>query len=297
MPLTSSWAIEKDKTMTSVIACIDGSVSAPAVCDYAAWASLSLEAPLTFVHVLDQRQYPVAPDLSGNIGLGSREHLLDELASLDEQRGKLALEQGRIMLAAAKERAITGGVDAPESKQRHGDLLDSLQELEGETRLLVIGRQGKSSSGLNQHVGSQLENVIRIMHRPVLVAPVNFQKPESAMLAFDGSATTRKGVEMLASSPLLKGLPIHLVMVGPESDESSAQLGWAQNVLLNAGFTVYGETRSGEIEPTLHAYQKEHGIDLLVMGAYGHSRIRQLLVGSTTTSMLRTTTSPLLLLR
>jgi nucleotide-binding universal stress UspA family protein len=34
-----------------------------------------------------------------------------------------------------------------------------------------------------------------------------------------------------------------------------------------------------------------------VMGAYGHSRIRQLLVGSTTTSMLRTTTSPLLLLR
>ncbi|MBN0459294.1 universal stress protein, partial [Pseudomonas aeruginosa] len=91
--------------MTHVIACIDGSTSAPAVCDYAAWASLSLEAPLTFLHVLDQRQYPVAADLSGNIGLGSREHLLDELASLDEQRGKLALEQGRIMLAAAKERA------------------------------------------------------------------------------------------------------------------------------------------------------------------------------------------------
>ncbi|NPZ02087.1 universal stress protein, partial [Pseudomonas aeruginosa] len=44
-------------------------------------------------------------------------------------------------------------------------------------------------------------------------------------------------------------------------------------------------------------YQKEHGIDLLVMGAYGHSRIRQFLVGSTTTSMLRTTISPLLLLR
>lgn len=33
------------------------------------------------------------------------------------------------------------------------------------------------------------------------------------------------------------------------------------------------------------------------MGAYGHSRIRQFLVGSTTTSMLRSTTSPLLLLR
>jgi len=104
-------------------------------------------------------------------------------------------------------------------------------------------------------------------------------------------------VEMLAASSLLKGLPIHLVMVGPVNDESSAQLDWAQKVLLNVGFTVRAETLNGEIEPTLHAYQKEHGIDLLVMGAYGHSRIRQFLVGSTTTSMLRTTTGPLLLLR
>lgn len=283
--------------MSNVIACIDNSASAPAICDYAAWASLSLDAPLTFLHVLDQQQYPVAADLSGNIGLGSREHLLEELAALDEQRGKLALEQGRIILAAAKERAIRGGVDAPESRQRHGDLLESLQELESDIRLLVIGRQGASSGGLSQHVGSQLESVIRIMHRPVLVTPASFQKPQSAMLAFDGSATTRKGVEMLATSPLLKGLAVHLLMVGPTSNESSAQLDWAQKLLLNAGLSVHAEIRDGEIEPTLHAYQKEQGIDLMIMGAYGHSRIRQFLVGSTTTNMLRTTTSPLLLLR
>ena len=190
--------------MTQVIACIDGSTSAPAVCDYAAWASLSLEAPLTFLHVLDQRQYPVAADLSGNIGLGSREHLLDELASLDEQRGKLALSKGGSCLRPRKSGPLDG-VAAPESKQRHGDLLESLQELQTETRLLVIGRQGESSGNLSQQVGSQLESVIRIMHRPILVTPASFQKPKSAMLAFDGGATTRKGVEMLAASPLLKG--------------------------------------------------------------------------------------------
>jgi len=39
------------------------------------WASLSLEAPLTFLHVLDQRQYPVQRYLSGNMGLAAREHL------------------------------------------------------------------------------------------------------------------------------------------------------------------------------------------------------------------------------
>ncbi|HBO1414522.1 universal stress protein [Pseudomonas aeruginosa] len=283
--------------MPHVIACIDGSASAPAVCDYAAWASLSLGAPLTFLHVLDQRQYPVAADLSGNIGLGSREHLLDELTSLDEQRGKLALEQGRIMLAAAKERAIADGVTAPEGRQRHGDLLESLRELESETRLLVIGRQGKSSGGAEQHVGSQLESVIRLMQRPVLVTPVNFKRPGRAMLAFDGSATTRKGVEMLASSPLLKGMPVHLVMVGAQSKESWAQLDAACDALGTVGIQVYTAIRTGEVEPTLHAYQAEHGIDLLVMGAYGHSRIRQFLIGSTTTTMLRTTDTPLLLLR
>tara|TARA_R110002072_G_scaffold33473_2_gene101270 strand:- start:5117 stop:5977 length:861 start_codon:yes stop_codon:yes gene_type:complete len=286
--------------MTHVIACIDGSASAPPVCDFAAWAALNLQAPLTFLHVLDQRHYPVSGevDLSGNIGLGSREHLLDELAGLDERRGKLALEQGRIMLAAAKERAIADGVGAPQCKQRHGDLLESLTDLQNETRLLVIGRQGESSVGHSQHVGSQLESVIRLMHRPILVTPTRFKAPESAMLAFDGSATTRKGVEMLASSPLLAGLPIHLVTVGQETDESAAQLDWARQLLQAAEFTVHTATRKGEIEPTLHAYQQQHGIDLLVMGAYGHSRIRQFLVGSTTTSMLRTTTaSPLLLLR
>ncbi len=69
--------------MTNGIACIDGSASAPAVCDYAAWACLNLNAPLTFLHVLDERLYPVTADLSRNIGLGSREHLLDKLAALD----------------------------------------------------------------------------------------------------------------------------------------------------------------------------------------------------------------------
>ena len=80
--------------MTRVMACIDNSQSSLAVCDYAAWASQRLSAPLTLLHVLDKEKYPASADLSGNIGLGSREHLLEELAMLDAQRAKLALEHG-----------------------------------------------------------------------------------------------------------------------------------------------------------------------------------------------------------
>ena len=109
--------------MTHVMACIDGSPQAAAVCDFAAWASQRLGAPLTLLHVLDRRQFPVSGDLSGIIGLGSREFLLQELATLDEKRAKLALEEGRMMLDAARQRAISAGVAQPECRQRHGDLV------------------------------------------------------------------------------------------------------------------------------------------------------------------------------
>lgn len=283
--------------MTHVMACIDGSPQAAAVCDCSAWASKRLDAPLTLLHVLDRQQYPVSGDLSGIIGLGSREFLLQQLATLDEKRAKLALEEGRMMLDSARQRAISAGVAQPECRQRHGDLVESLRDLQDETRLLVIGRQGEDSGDAIQHIGSQLENVIRTMQRPILVAPGDFSEPQSVMLAFDGSATSRKGVEMLAGSPLFKDMPIHLVMVAADTADNQAQLENARGVLTAAGFNVEIAIRAGEVEPTLHAYQAEHGIDLLVMGAYGHSRIRQFFVGSTTTNMIRTTSTPLLLLR
>jgi nucleotide-binding universal stress UspA family protein len=117
------------------------------------------------------------------------------------------------------------------------------------------------------------------------------------MLAFDGSPTCHKGIDMLAASPLFRGLPIHVLMVGADTGPAWEQLKEAEQRLVKGGHQVHLAIRAGEVEPTLHAYQLEQGIDLLVMGAYGHSRIRQFLVGSTTSHLLRTSTSPLLILR
>lgn len=86
-------------------------------------------------------------------------------------------------------------------------------------------------------------------------------------------------------------------MVGANSEGNVAHLVTARGIIGAAGLTADAEIRQGEVESALHAYQAEHGIDLLVMGAYGHSRIRQFLIDSTTTTMLRTTTIPVLLLR
>lgn len=283
--------------MTHVMACIDNSQSSLAVCDYAAWASQQLNAPLTLLHVLDEEKYPASADLSGAIGLGSREHLLEELATLDAQRARLALEQGQHMLKKARERTVICGAAFPELKQRHGHLIESLVDLQDDIRLLVIGRVGEDSTRGMHSLGSQIEAVVRTIHRPILITSSSYKKPEKVMLAFDGSPTAHKTVELLAASPLCKNLPIHLVMVGADSEGNREALEKAQSTLMNARFVVQAQIVKGEVEAALHVYQAEHGIDLLVMGAYGHSRIRQFLVGSTTTTMLRTATMPVLLLR
>lgn len=280
--------------MSKVIACIDGTDISTAVCDYAAWASLRMEAPLEFLHVLEKEEYPEQSNLSGNIGLGSREALLEELAELDAKRGKLALEQGKLMLEAAEQRAISDGVGCPTSRQRHGNLAETLAEMESEIRLLVLG---KHDEHLKAHVGSRLESVVRTMHRPTLITTAEFSMPQRVMIAFDGSDTTRKGVEMIAGSPLFKGLPLHVVMIGDNNEANRAQLEWARSTLAEAGFDAPGSILHGEVERVLCDYRATHEIDMLVMGAYGHSVIRRFLVGSTTTNVIRNAAVPVLLLR
>ncbi len=276
--------------MNKVIACIDGTSVTPAVCDYAAWASLRLEAPLLILHVLDKSEFPTQPNLSGNIGLGSREALLEELSELDEKRARLALEQGRLMLEAARDRAIADGVAAPQTMQRHGDLVGTLLDLEEEARLWVLG---KHDDHLAEHLGSRLESAVRALHRPILVTSVDFTEPKRIMIAFDGSATTKKGVEMVAASPLFRGIECHVVMVGG----NRGSLDWARQKLENAGFDVTASLLTGEVEKVLCDYRRDHAIDMIVMGAYGHSVIRRFLVGSTTTNMIRNARVPVLLLR
>lgn len=280
-----------------VMAAIDGSHFSEGVCDFAAWASQALDAPLTFLHVVDNHQQSTETDLSGNIGLGAREHLLEELAQLDEKRARIAQEHGRLMLKAAQDRAIAGGISDPGTRQRNGTLVETLEELESEMRLLVIGKRGKTAHADSDHLGSNLERVVRTLQRPILMVPDVFRQPRKVMVAFDGSKTTRKGIEMLARSPLFHGIDCHVVMVGADTGDNQSQLAWALETLRNAEHKAEGVILAGDVEQVLRGYKQEHGIDMTVMGAYGHSRIRHLLLGSTTTSVLRRATTPVLLLR
>jgi len=85
--------------------------------------------------------------------------------------------------------------------------------------------------------------------------------------------------------------------VGQATAESTGQLEQAAAVLSEAGYDVQIKQEQGQPEVVISREVETCNYDLLVMGAFGHSRIRQLIIGSTTTEMIRSCKIPLLLFR
>ncbi|MBN8430699.1 universal stress protein [Microbulbifer salipaludis] len=277
-----------------VLSCIDGSRFSGAVCDYSAWIASRASAPIKLLHNIERVTTPAVADLSGSIGLGSQEELLEELTSLEQQRSRLLLEQGRQMLDGARERALKAGAERVVTCQRHGSLVESLVELEDHIRVLVLGIRGEEHEASNKGLGAQLESVVRSLHKPILVVNREFKAPRSIMLAYDGSESARKALDMVASSPVFKDVECHLVYVG---DGAESVLADGAEVLSHGGVSVVSVNLQGKTVESLIAYQQEHDIDLTVMGAFSHSKLRDLLLGSVTAKMLLGTNQPLLLLR
>ncbi len=118
------------------------------------------------------------------------------------------------------------------------------------------------------------------------------------MIAYDGSKAADKAVEMVATSPLYKGLTCHLVCVGKEESAMKQVLETAASKLTKAsGIEVITQLLPGKPDQALYEYQDKHAIDMTVMGAFSHTRIHDRLLGSFTAKMLLNTHKPLLLLR
>ncbi|WP_288107087.1 universal stress protein [Limnobacter sp.] len=286
------------KNENKILACVDQSHFADCVADCAAWASRRLNAPLEFLHVINRHpELGSGEDHSGTIGIDAQENLLNRLSSEDEARTKQARELGRVFLNRLRQRAVASGANQVDVRQRHGELEETLAEQEDGLRLLVMGRRGMAAETTKRDLGRNVENVVRALHKPILTVTDDFKEPKRVMIAFDGGAVTRRGVEMVANSPLFQGLPIHLLMSGKKSSDSSKQLDWAKVTLETAGFEITASLIPGDAETIIARTMKDQAIDMLVMGAFGHSPLRSLLFGSKTADLLRSSTLPTLLLR
>lgn len=284
--------------MTKLIALVDGSVYSHSVCDHAAWIAGRTGAAVEILHVLSPRQAAGGEaNLSGNIALGARTALLQELSSLDEQIAKLAQKKGRAILEDAKAVVEAAGAETVTTRLRAGDIVETVAESEADAALIVIGKRGEAADFAKLHLGSNLERIVRSSHKPVFVTSRAFQPIKRFLIAFDGGPSAQKAVEYVARSPLFAGLDCHLLMVGTESAEARAKLDAARATLEGGGLSVTATLTPGQPEAVITRTVEEENIGLLIMGAYGHSKIRTLIIGSTTSEMVRSCKTPVLMFR
>lgn len=280
-----------------VLSCIDNSPFSEAVCDYSVWIAKTVGAPIKFIHTIEHRNILPVTNLSGAIGLGASEELLNELTEVEQNRSRLLLKKGAIMLKAAKQKAIDAGIEHVGKIQQHGNIAEALVELEDDIRILVIGIRDRSAENLEADFETKLETVIRSLHKPILVVNKEFETPKSILLAYDGSQAAKKALEMVCTSPLFKQLSCHLIHVVEKLSGEDTLLISASEKLKAAGLQVVSKTLSGKTGDALIKYRTENDIDLTVMGAFSHNRLRNFLLGSFTAKMMENTKKPLLLLR
>lgn len=284
--------------MKPILVCTDGSHYAPSIYQHAKWAAERCGSQeVRVLHVLERVGTVATGDLTGSLGFDASAELMEELVKLDESHSRVARLRGKAILEDARQQLEGDGAPKVEVLQRHGSVVDTLLEFEDEAALAVLGKRGEHLDFAKGHLGSNLERVARGAKIPILVSARSFAPIQSFLIAFDGGASSAQAVEYAATNPLLKGLACHLVAVGKPGGDLAREFEKATATLKSAGFQVFADLLPGEPEDIITDEVKKREIGLLVMGAYGHSRIRRLVLGSTTTQLIRDCHVPVLLFR
>jgi nucleotide-binding universal stress UspA family protein len=187
-------------------------------------------------------------------------------------------------------------VETVQTSLEFGTLEDHVQQHGHEAELVVVGKRGDQSADRAGAIGDHLERVLRVSPRPVLIAPAEPREIRRYIIAFDGGPQSGHAVSFLVDRPLLKGCEGTMILAGNHAGLIQ-QLHDAASHLRSAGHDVQAELGHGDPERLIPDILNTEDIDLLVMGAFGHSRLLTLFGRSTTRKLLRATGKAILVIR
>ncbi len=283
--------------MNKILVCTDGSDYAQVCCQYANWLAGLMGAKIDLLYLTDIRQFevPFIADLSGSLGIQPYQDIMSQLQELERKKARMIEESSRKAFEANE---LGNEVNF---HHRTGLLVDCLEDFEADADLVMLGKRGENANFATDHLGSTMERVLRACKKPCLVTSRKFREIRKILLAYDGGQSCRKALNFLTISgpEAMKEIDLHIVTVVESGNEAFAKksLKEAESVSKAAGYQPVCKMLHGHVEETLSDYVEGEGIDLLVMGAYGHTRIRYLLIGSTTTATLRSCKIPVLCFR
>jgi nucleotide-binding universal stress UspA family protein len=281
--------------MKHILLCVDGSNYGVEACKYTAWLARRNQAQVSVLYVSDLRQFelPVVADLSGSLGVQPYQGITTQLQEMEKEKAK-AIEQ--------QVNEVMESVDYAEDTtffHKTGLLMDCIEAMQEEADLVVVGKRGENANFETEHLGSRMERIVRSSKRPVWVTSRKFREIRRLVFAYDGGPSCQKALDFLKESESLKGLDLHVLSVVEHDDNAEVQqaLQDVESELLEADFEPVCQMLIGEPETAIAQYVSQQEMDMLIMGAYGHNRIRYLLIGSTTTEMIRRCQIPVLCFR
>lgn len=173
--------------------------------------------------------------------------------------------------------------------ERYGDAATLIVDHSRLADIVVL-----SADGSYPGVGS----VVLHSRLPILAARdsgVAFHPRAPVVVAWNGSPPAARALR--ASVPLLRDAEgVHILAVDLESDDFPASS--ALEYLSHRDVRAEGHWRQSEgrpVEQTILDFAQFVGAGMLIAGAFGHNRLREMLLGSVTRAMLKDGRLPLLL--
>lgn len=268
----------------------DGSAYAKAALDYAMWLAKKFGAGLTGLHVVDvvSLEGPFLHDISGSLGFEPFLNFSTRMREALELRGKTILSTFEEACAENK-----AGCDTQIS---FGIVANEICDKAKVADLVVVGRRGVNARFEYGLLGSTTESVLRRSPKPVLVVPENFSEPKKPLLAYDGSPNASKAMHSAAEWAKTLGLPL-TVITASATGEEEALLNEARQYLKPYAVEAKFASLKGDAPLVIESYYKDNGHDLLFMGTSHHSRLVEMVLGSTTEHVMRTVGGPFFLER
>lgn len=268
----------------------DGSAYGRSALDWSLWLSKKLGADLVGLHVVDivALEGPFLHDISGSLGF-------EPFLNFSTRMREVLEEKGTAILKAFEETCEKAGVDK-EIQMSVGVVAGEICEKAKVADLVVMGRRGLNAKFEYELQGSTTEAVLRKSPKPVLVVPETFTEPRNPLLAYDGSPNASRAMHSAAELSKTLGLPLTVLTVSASEGET-ALLKDAEDYLKPYGINARFVALTGDPPTSIERYYRENNHDLLFMGASHHSRIFEMVLGSTTEFVMRSVNGPFFLER
>jgi nucleotide-binding universal stress UspA family protein len=269
----------------------DGSDFGKTAIAYGIYIARKLNAGLIGLHVVDIRlmQGPIFTDISGSVGIPPYQEFLPAIESGLDAKADSILKEFR-------EQCEQNGVH-PEVKKVVGVIDETIiTECRTCCDWVLLSQRGE-----HFHIdggailGSTAQSVVRRSGKPVLVTPEHFREIKSMALAFDGSIPACNAMKLAAALSKAAAWPLSVVIITDDQALGTKLSRKAEDFLTPLKISSTTIILPGKEDKVLLKFIREGSVELLVMGAYGHNRLRELLVGSTTSSVIRKSTIPVLL--